>query len=352
MRRTLACGVFVSDWIAMGLMQRIEQGWHERGLLAVTLLPLALLFAMTVYLRQLAYRLGVLASFKVPVPVVVIGNITAGGSGKTPLAIYLVRELARQGWHPGIVSRGYGGSALGVQAVTDASNAALVGDEPLLLARRADCPVFVGRDRVAAAQALLSAHPECNVLIADDGLQHLRLARDVEIVVIDERGIGNGWPLPAGPLRECPARLAEAHALVINGVAPALPEFKPQSAFSMRLIGECFRNIHDPLRTCSAEALRNRRLHAVAGIGHPARFFRQLERMGLHAEKHAFPDHHAFLPSDLVFPGADALLMTEKDAVKCHAFAPPETWVLPVEAQLDPDLAQWLLEKLNGCQTA
>lgn len=336
----------------MGLKQRIAQGWHERGPLAVMLLPLALLFATAVYLRRLAYRLGVLASSKMPVPVVVIGNITVGGSGKSPLVIYLARELAKHGWRPGVVSRGYGGSAQGVQAVSDASIAALVGDEPVLLARRAGCPVFVGIDRVAAAQALLSAHPECNVLIADDGLQHLRLARDVEIVVMDERGLGNGWPLPAGPLRECPARLAEAHALVINGVASALPEFKPQSAFSMQLTGECFRNIHDPLRICSAEALRNRRLHAVAGIGYPARFFRQIERMGLHAEQHAFPDHHAFQPSDLVFPGADALLMTEKDAVKCHAFAPPETWVLPVEAQLDPDLAQWLVEKLNGCQTA
>ncbi len=333
-------------------MQRVAQKWQERSLIPVILLPLALLFALAANLRRLAYRLGVLTSSRVPVPVVVVGNITAGGSGKTPLVLYLVRELARRGWRPGIVSRGYGGSALDVQAVSVTSNAAFVGDEPLLLARRAACPVFVGRDRVAAAQALLSAHPECNVLIADDGLQHLRLARDVEIIVIDDRGIGNGWPLPAGPLRECPARIALAHALVVHGDASVLPEFHPQRTFSMQLTGERFHNLRDPMRTCNAEALRNKRLHAVAGIGHPDRFFRQLERMDLQVEGHAFPDHHAFQPPELVFPGADALLMTEKDAVKCQTFAPPETWVLPVEAQLNPDLAHWLVEKLNGCQTA
>lgn len=319
---------------------------------AVLLLPLALLFALAVNLRRWAYRLGWASSVKLPVPVVVIGNITAGGSGKTPLALYLVQELARRGWRPGIVSRGYGGSARDVQAVTAASDAAVVGDEPLLLARRAGCPVFVGRDRVAAARSLLAAHADCNVLIADDGLQHSRLARDIEIVVMDERGIGNGWPLPAGPLRECPARIAEAHALVLNGELPLPSDVHPQRVFRMRLAGDRFRNLHDPQRTCGAEDFRGRRVHALAGIGHPARFFHQIEQMGLQVQARAFPDHHVFQPSDLAFDGADALLMTEKDAVKCQTFAPPETWVLPVEAQLDPDLAQWLVEKINGCQAS
>ncbi len=332
----------------MGLKQRIAAGWQGRGLSAVLLLPLALLFALAVNLRRRAYRLGWVHSVKLPVPVVVIGNITAGGSGKTPLALYLAQELSRRGWRPGIVSRGYGGSAKGVQVVTATSDATFVGDEPLLLAQRAGCPVFVGRDRVAAGRALLSANADCNVLIADDGLQHLRLARDVEIVVMDERGIGNGWPLPAGPLRECPARIAEAHALVLNGDAPVPQDAHPQRIFRMRLAGDQFHNLHDPQRTCGAEALRGRRLQALAGIGHPARFFRHIERMGLQAEMQAFPDHHVFQPSDLALAGADALLMTEKDAVKCQAFAPSETWVLPVEAQLDPDLAQWVVEKLNG----
>lgn len=336
----------------MGVQQWIASGWQKRGVSALLLLPLALPFALSVNLRRLAYRLGWQSAVKMPVPVVVVGNITAGGSGKTPLVLHLVQELSKHGWRPGIVSRGYGGSAMGVEAVSAASDAAHVGDEPLLLARRAGCPVFIGRDRVAAARALLAAHADCNVLIADDGLQHLRLARDVEIVVMDERGIGNGWPLPAGPLRDCPARVAEAHALVLNDTAQVPPGVHPQRVFRMQLAGERFRNLHDPQRDCSAEALRGRRLHALAGIGHPDRFFRQIERMGLQIQTHAFPDHHAFQPSDLAFAGADVLLMTEKDAVKCQAFAPPETWVLPVEAQLDPDLAQWVVEKLNGCPPA
>ncbi|MBS3916781.1 MAG: tetraacyldisaccharide 4'-kinase [Sulfuritalea sp.] len=336
----------------MGLKQWIVQGWQVRGMLATLLLPVALLFALAVKFRRLAYRLGWLASVKLPVPVVIVGNITAGGSGKTPLVLYLVQELSRRGWRPGIVSRGYGGAAQSVQAVSAASDVTLVGDEPLLLARRSGCPVFVGLDRVAAAQALLSAHANCNVLISDDGLQHLHLARDVEIVVVDERGIGNGWPLPAGPLRECPERIAEVHALVRNGDVSAPPGIIPKRVFNMRLAGERFCNLHDPQRTCGAADLCGLRLHALAGIGNPARFFRQLEGMGLQVEAHAFPDHHVFQAPDLVFAGADAILMTEKDAVKCQAFAPPETWVLPVEAQLNSDLAQWLVEIINGCQAA
>lgn len=332
----------------MGLSQRIASGWQARGLAAALLLPLAGAFALLVNLRRLAYRLGWLSPRKLPVPVVVIGNITAGGSGKTPLALYLAQELVRHGWRPGIVSRGYGGSATAVEAVSPEDDAARVGDEPLLLARRAGCPVFIGQDRVAAARALLAAHADCNVLIADDGLQHLRLARDIEIVVMDDRGIGNGWPLPAGPLRECPARIAEADALVLHGEAPVPPEVRPREVFRMRLVGECFRNVRDPQRSCTAGDLFGGRLHALAGVGDPVRFFRQLEDMGLQVERHPFPDHHAFVPSDLAFVGADVLLMTEKDAVKCQAFAPPETWVLPVEAQLDPDLARWVVEKLDG----
>ncbi len=336
----------------MDLSQRIAAGWQTRGPTAILLLPLAGLFALAVNLRRLAYRLGWMSSVRLPVPVLVVGNITAGGSGKTPLVLYLAQELARHGWRPGLISRGYGGSVPGVEAVSPQSDAARVGDEPLLLARRSGCPVYVGCDRAAAAQALLADHPECNLLIADDGLQHLRLARDVEIVVIDERGLGNGWPLPAGPLRECPARLAAADALILNG-AVSLPQgLSPQCLFRMHLAGARLRNLRDPQRTCDAGSLRGRTLRALAGIGHPARFFRQLEEMGLQVQAQAFPDHHVFQPSDLALHGADALLMTEKDAVKCQAFAPPETWVLPVDAQLDPDLAHWVLEKLNGSPPA
>lgn len=336
----------------MGLMQRIEAEWRRRGVLACLLLPLALLFASAVNLRRLLYRLGWLTSVGLPVPVVVIGNITAGGSGKTPLTLYLARELASRGWRPGIVSRGYGGRVAGVAEVFAGSDASYVGDEPLLLARRSGCPVFVGRDRIAASHALLSAHTDCNILISDDGLQHLRLGRAIEVVVLDERGVGNGWPLPAGPLRECTKRIAEAHALVLNGEATAPSGVEPKKTFRMHLKGERFRNLHQAERTCGAAELKGKQVHALAGIGDPGRFFRQLVRMGLQIETHAFPDHHGYQASDFGFAQTDVLLMTEKDAVKCQTFAPPETWVLPVEACLEPDLAQWIAEKLDGCPPA
>ena len=352
MRHTLACGVFISNEIRMVLRQTIERGWKKKGGVAILLLPLALLFAAAVNLRRLAYRLGLARAVHLSVPVVVIGNITAGGSGKTPLALYLARELASRGWHPGIVSRGYGGSIDGVEAVTPESDPARVGDEPLLLARRAGCPVFVGRDRVAAAFALLGAHCDCNVLISDDGLQHLRLGRTVEVVVADDRGFGNGWPLPSGPLRECPSHIAEAHALVLNGDAPVPPAVRPQRLFRMRLSGERFYSLNEPQKFCFASDLQGKRIHALAGIGDPGRFFMQLDRLGLKVDAHAFPDHHSFIPADLAFNDAEVLLMTEKDAVKCKGFAPPGTWVLPVEAQLEPDLAQWVAEKLDGCPPA
>lgn len=331
----------------MGWRQWLERGWQRRGARACLLLPVGLGFAALAALRRLLYRRGWLTSIRLPVPVVVVGNITAGGSGKTPLVLHLAQTLAARGWRPGIVSRGHGGRLRGIAAVKPDSDPRWVGDEPVLLARRAGCPVFVGRDRVAAARALLKAHPDCTILIADDGLQHLRLGRDVEIVVLDDRGLGNRWPLPAGPLRECPARIAEADALVINA-EDAPPPTAARRLFRMRLVGERFHLLRDPARSCEAAALQGRRLRAVAGIGHPERFFRHLGRLGLQARCQAYPDHHPFRPADLALGDAEALLMTEKDAVKCSTFAPAQTWVLPVEARLEPDLTQWLMEKLDG----
>lgn len=331
----------------MGLTEAITAGWSRRGANAL-LLPVAGVFAALVALRRALYRIGWLKAERLAVPVVVVGNIAAGGSGKTPVVLHLARELARFGRRPGVVSRGYGGSALLPRAVAADSDPREVGDEPLLLARRAGCPVFVGRDRVAAGRALLAAHPQCDVLIADDGLQHLHLARDVEIVVLDARGCGNGWPLPAGPLRECPRRIGSAAAVVLNGAAAALPDgIAGPAVFRMELVGARFHGVRDAARSCSVEHLRGRRMHALAGIGEPGRFFRQLDQLGLQYVPHPFPDHHPFQPTDLVFAGAEALLMTEKDAVKCSAFAPENAWYLPVEAALAPDLAQWVATQLE-----
>ncbi len=326
--------------------------WRRRGWQACLLLPFSLLFFGLVGLRRALYRIGFLHRERLPVPVIVVGNITVGGTGKTPLVIHLAQALRMLGRRPGIVSRGYRGAATGVMEVTASSDPGAAGDEPVLLARLAGCPVFVGRDRTAAAGALLAGHPDCDVIVADDGLQHYGLARDVEIVMFDERGVMNGWPLPAGPLREPLSRLALADAVVLNGttVSPAPRLACP--VFVMRLASGSFHRLDDPLVKCSVADLTGRKLHAVAGIGSPQRFFDQLTGLGLSFAGHAFADHHTFRAEDLVF-GGDAILATEKDAVKLARLSLTQpVWVLPVTAELSPDLAAFVLEKINGRPTA
>jgi tetraacyldisaccharide 4'-kinase len=327
------------------------------------LAPLAGVFAGLAGLRRLAWQCGMLQSVRLPVPVLVVGNLTVGGVGKTPLVMALARAFRDAGRRPGIVSRGHGGAAgRGRQAprpVRADSLPAEVGDEPLLLAAQSACPVWVGRDRAATAQALLAAHPDVDLLLCDDGLQHYRLARDAEIVVFDGRGIGNGWRLPLGPLREPLARLAPAPArplaaLVFNGapdarVCRAAPDVP---AFAMQLLPETFYRLGAPACRATPAELAGRRLHAVAGIGDPARFFRTLSALGLEFTATAFPDHHVYTAADLARPPGTVLLMTEKDAVKCAGLDPGEAWVLPVRACLPPQLIDVLLEKINGRKAA
>lgn len=326
--------------------------WRQRGPLACLLFPISLIFRALVALRRAAYRAGLLQSHGVTVPLVVIGNLTVGGSGKTPLVIHLALALRARGRRPGIVSRGYRGEIRSVTEVTADSDPAVVGDEPALLARRAGCPVFVGRDRPAAARALLAAYPECDVVLADDGLQHYRLKRDIELAVFDERGVMNGWCLPAGPLREPTVRLAQVDALVLNGTAVSPAPTLGRPVFSMRLQGKCFYRLGDPQTTCGATDLVGQELHAVAGIGAPQRFFDTLSAMGIAVVGHAFPDHHEYCVGELDF-GGGALLATEKDAVKLARLSLPlPVWILPVTAEVSPDLAEFVLEKLNGCPSA
>lgn len=320
----------------------LQWHWYRITPLHLLLLPISLLFHIIAVTRRLLFRCGILSSVKLPVPVIIVGNITVGGTGKTPLTLWLAEQLLADGWHPGIISRGFGGSGSKPQQVLNTSEPASVGDEPVLMAQRLLCPVWVGRDRPAAAHALLQAHPECDVILSDDGLQHYRLQRDVEIVVIDGmRRFGNGFLLPAGPLREATSRLREVDAIVINGGKAE------QREFLMQLEGVHFYNLLNPEIIATASDFQDGSVHAIAGIGHPERFFLHLNKLGITAQTHPYPDHHHYTATDLAYNDANAILMTEKDAVKCSAFADERCWVLRVDAQLDSTLSQLILKKIT-----
>jgi tetraacyldisaccharide 4'-kinase len=324
----------------------LEHFWYRMRPTHLVLFPLSLLFGAAVAVRRWLYRAGALRCERIPIPVIVVGNISVGGTGKTPSVLWLVDCLQEHGYRPGVVTRGYGGSE-DLQEVRSDSDPAHAGDEPVLLAKRAGVPVFAGRDRARAAQALLAAHPGRNVLVSDDGLQHYGLARDVEIAVVDgERRFGTGWLLPAGPLRESVRRLASVDAVLVLGDGELPAVGAPQ--FLAKLNGESFHNLLNPDFRAAASDLRDKTLHAVAGIGNPQRFFAQLQRMGLTFRAHPFPDHFRFNADDLAFAGEDVVVMTEKDAVKCSAFARENWWYLPVEAEIDPAFGNLILAKLRS----
>jgi tetraacyldisaccharide 4'-kinase len=322
------------------LKDALERRWYAHEPPPLALRPLATLYGAIGRARR--RRLQRVAP-ELPVPVIVVGNISIGGTGKTPFTIWLVERLRAWGWRPGVVSRGYGGRApqypFAVQADSDA---AYSGDEPLLIAQRARCPVVVDPDRVASARMLIDAHG-VDIVVSDDGLQHYHLARDLEICVVDgRRGLGNGALLPAGPLRESPSRLAEVDLVIVNGgdwrCAGAVP-MQLQAASLCRLVdGE----------TWPLSALRGQRVHAVAGIGDPSRFFASLADAGLQVEPHGFADHHRYRPQDLAFGDDAMVVMTEKDAVKCAAFADARLWALPVAAQLAPDGVERVRQCVEG----
>ena len=323
--------------------------WRSRGAIAWLLWPASLVFGLVVLFRRLFFRLRLLKSHAIGIPVIVVGNLTAGGSGKTPLVLRIAEILREHHWQPGIVSRGYGGSAQQPAEATIASDPDEVGDEPMLLARRSGCPVWVAPERVQACLALRAQHPECNVIITDDGLQHYALRRDIEICVVDGRGFGNGFLQPAGPLREPPSRLRSVDAVAVNGAgdAPGL-----MGGYRMSLEGEKLVRFTDARDVRAAKSFAGQRVHAVAGIGDPKRFFLQLARFGLKVVPHPFPDHHRFSAADFEFGDGDPVVMTEKDAVKCKRFAQAHYWVFPVSASLDPAFERWLLGKLSGSKAA
>jgi tetraacyldisaccharide 4'-kinase len=325
----------------------LEHLWARTGVPTLLLSPLAALFAAVSWLRRVAYRRGWLAAVSVGVPVIIVGNITAGGSGKTPLVIWLVNWLREQGYRPGVVSRGYGGTARGCVGVQPDSSVAEVGDEPLLIRVKTGAPVVVGRDRVAAARTLLALNPGVDVIVADDGLQHYRLQRDIELVVIDAAsGLGNGWPLPAGPLREPRSRLAGVDAViqVVRGAAP--PRAYPPLATwrADYRAGRAWR-LRAPQDKRPLADLPQHEWLAATGIGRPQGFFDMLAAQGLRFRSRAFADHHAFQPQEL--PPDDAVLMTEKDAVKCLAFAGTNWWAVELDVAPETGFIDWLGARLK-----
>ncbi|QBH95820.1 tetraacyldisaccharide 4'-kinase [Limnobaculum zhutongyuii] len=316
----------------------IERIWSGKSKLYLLLLPLSWLYGLISALRQLGYRRGWLKSWRAPVPVVVVGNLTAGGNGKTPVAIWLVESLQREGVRVGVVSRGYGGKSAYYPLVLDKSTTTEVaGDEPVLIYQRTGVPVAVAPVRSDAVKALLNQF-KLDVIITDDGLQHYALQRDVELVVVDGvRRFGNGWWLPAGPMRERAGRLRSVDAVITNGGKAwenEIPmELKPGEAINLLSGDRC-------------QAVELTRVIAMAGIGHPPRFFQTLNTLNVQPEQtHAFADHQTYteaLLARLVNP-EQSLLMTEKDAVKCRAFAQKNWWYLPVNALLPDERAEKLL---------
>lgn len=321
--------------------------WARTSVFTVLLSPLAFLFAAVSGLRRLAYRRGWLASIAVGVPVIVVGNISAGGSGKTPLTIWLVNWLRVQGYRPGVISRGYGGAARGCVEVQTDSLASDVGDEPVLIRFKTEVPVVVGRDRVAAARTLLARYPEVDVLVSDDGLQHYRLQRDIELAVVDAAsGLGNGWPLPAGPLREPSRRLDRVDAViqVVRGAAQPRSDLPVTSWRADYTAGLAYR-LRASLATRPLHELPALDWFAVTGIGRPQGFFDMLQAAGIRFRPRAFPDHHAFQPQDL--PADGAVVMTEKDAVKCLTFAGTEWWALQLDVAPEPGFIDWLSTRIK-----
>lgn len=314
------------------MSEKLVNAWYQGHWALVLLAPLSALYGLITAIRRVAYQRGWLSIATFPIPVVVVGNITVGGTGKTPLTLALVKHLQAQGLKPAIVSRGYGGQTQYPALVTANSLASEVGDEPLFMFQQTGVPVVVAPKRAQAVAYLVAQHA-CDVILCDDGLQHYALARDMEIVVIDgERSLGNGHLLPQGALRESKERLNSVDLIVVNGAS--VFNFS-QRHYTMTLMPHDWLAVGGQAQAKAPKPPQT--IHAIAGIGNPARFFAALEQQGFQVLAHAFPDHHAYQASDLNFGDNLPIVMTAKDAVKCHSFAPKQCWQVPVIANLSVD---------------
>jgi len=329
-------------------MKSLQQRWYSSAsradVLLWLLLPISWLYCAVASVRRKFYQLNIKQSYAGNAPLVVIGNIVVGGSGKTPLIISVCKMIQQKGYKPGVVSRGYGGKFVGIKQVVENDSAEIVGDEPLMISQRTGVPVVVGADRVAAVKYLLENN-HCDIVLSDDGLQHYRMQRDLEIAVVDaNRGFGNAFCLPAGPLREPVARLQEVDLVVYNGSKNTDDEDNNNTcSYHLKIIDLC------PLLGGDSTELsfhHAKKIHAIAGIGNPARFFSLLRDQGLDVIEHAFADHHFFQQSDFSEWQNSCIIMTEKDAVKCQHLSLPDAWVLRVSAELSETLEADLVSKI------
>lgn len=338
--------------------------WLKRGVISVLLWPLSLLFRAVVAFRRFAYANGWFKSSRLPVPVLIVGNVFVGGTGKTPLVIRIVEMLRNAGFHPGVISRGYGTSNDDPLLVTDQSKTSRTGDEPLLIVSKTGCPLVVCRNRVKAGEYLLNQYPEVDIVISDDGMQHYALARDIEIMLFDGRGGGNGWMLPAGPLREPVSRRRDF--TVINGnnsPAPGNPIYVADM-YLMRMMTDRAEQLKDRTRIRKLEEFkagsseRRLKITAAAGIGNPSRFFASLRMARLDFAEMPLPDHFAYSPNPFSKVDADIILITEKDAVKCaqidEIMSDERIWVVPARVEIDnnDELEHRLVEKCRECRLA
>lgn len=323
----------------------LQAVWYENNRSGFFLLPLAWLYQLIITARRFLYQYRIIQTEAFSISIIVVGNISVGGTGKTPLLIWLAKFLRSQGYRPGIISRGYGGQAQQwPQWVNAESDASQVGDEAIVIAVQTQCPMAVGPIRTDDVK-MLQQQSNCNIILADDGLQHYALQRTVEIAVIDgERRFGNAHCLPAGPLREPVSRLQQIPLLIANGTAQ-------RGEYAMKMIGNYAINLPTGEQKPLSD-FKQRRCHAVAGIGNPQRFFKHLQAHGLRIKAHDFPDHHVYQAYDFAFSDTEAVLMTEKDAVKCTAFANSQFWFVPIQAAPDTAFGQQLLailkEQENG----
>lgn len=332
----------------MGWTERLVNAWYQGHPALFLLRPLEWLYRAVVQRKRQRFLAGQSPSYRASVPVIVVGNITVGGTGKTPLILYLIEHCRARGLRVGVVSRGYGAQPPSVPwRVTAEQSADEAGDEPLLLVQRSGVALMIDPDRARAVQSLLSAEP-LDLILCDDGLQHYRLARDLELVLIDAvRGLGNGRCLPAGPLREPQARLQSVDAVLFNGASADSAE-----GFGFTLQPTALVNVASGERQPLDVFAPGQAVHAVAGIGNPQRFFRTLEALNWRPIAHAFADHATYSAASLDFSPSLPLLMTEKDAVKCRAFAQPDWWYLAVDARPSPAFSAWLDGQLDALLAA